>query len=106
MNRSMNSGAGMQAPTPAEQISAIRRMESNTLNKLYRESPQAQNEIKNSVGYAVFSSGELALMWLSAGYGHGIAHDISSGEDTFMKMAKAGVGLGLGAKDYNTVFVF
>lgn len=45
-------------------------------------------------------------MWVSGGYGHGVAHNNQTGEDIYMQMAKAGVGLGLGAKDVDTVFVF
>jgi lipid-binding SYLF domain-containing protein len=81
-------------------------MEDNTLARLYRERPDARREIRNSVGYAVFSSGSLAIVWVSAGYGHGVAHNNRDSRDTYMKMAQAGVGLGLGAKAFNTVFVF
>lgn len=90
----------------AEQIEAIEKTETTVLERLYAEKPDTKREIENAAGYAVFSSGELAVMWVSAGFGHGIAHNNSTGEDTYMKMAKAGVGLGLGAKDADTVFVF
>ena len=95
-----------RAQSNADQISAIHKMEHDTLARLYAERPGTRSEIRDAVGYAVFSSGELAILWVSAGYGHGIAHSNSGGNDTFMKMAKVGVGLGLGAKDFNTVFVF
>ncbi len=92
--------------TPEEQRAAIQKMEGETLAKLYKAQPNTQAEVQNAVGYAVFSSGELALFWVSGGYGHGVAHDNKSGADTYMQMAKAGVGIGLGAKDHNTVFIF
>ncbi len=94
------------AETVGEQVSAIHKMENDTLNRLYREKPDTAREVKQAAGYAVFSTGELAVVWVSGGYGHGIAHSNKGDKDTYMKMAKAGVGLGLGAKDYNTVFVF
>src|SRR4051812_24091005 len=72
-----------QAASTADQITAIHRMESDTLARLYKDNPATQNEIKNAVGYAVFSSGELAVVWISAGYGHGVAHDNHSGKDTY-----------------------
>lgn len=90
----------------ADQITAVHRMEDNTLARLYREKPETRSEIRNAVGYAVFSSGELAVLWISAGYGHGVAHSNHEDRDTYMKMATIGGGIGLGAKDYNTVFVF
>lgn len=95
-----------QSSSPEEQREAIQRMEEQTLERLYRERPETRNEIQNAVGYAVFSSGELAVIWVSAGFGHGVAHNNIGGQDIYMQMAKAGIGLGLGAKDFNTVFVF
>lgn len=92
--------------SPEQQRAAIQTMEDEALAKLYKESPHAKSEIENAIGYAVFSSGELALFWVSGGYGHGVAHDNRTGQDTYMQMAKAGVGIGLGAKDHNTVFIF
>lgn len=94
------------AATIEEQRAAIHRMEVNTLAKLYEQNPRAQQEVQNAVGYAVFSNGSLAIIWISGGYGHGVAHSNQTGENTYMQMASAGVGLGLGAKDYNMVFIF
>jgi lipid-binding SYLF domain-containing protein len=94
------------AESPDKQRVAIHKMEQDTLARLYKEKPETQREIQSAVGYAVFSNGELAVIWVSAGYGHGLAHNNNNGEDTYMQMAKGGVGLGLGAKDFNTVFVF
>lgn len=96
----------LAANDPADQRAAIQKMEADTLQRLYKEKPQTRQEIENAAGYAVFSSGELAILWVSAGFGHGVAHNNIGGQDIYMQMAKAGVGLGLGAKDFNTVFVF
>ncbi|MDB5490780.1 MAG: putative lipoprotein [Micavibrio sp.] len=93
------------AASADEQRAAIQKMETATLEKLYKEKPDTRREIQEAEGYAVFSNGELAVMWLSGGYGHGAAHS-RDGQTIYMEMAKAGVGLGLGAKDFNTVFVF
>lgn len=95
-----------KADTPAEQRAAIQKMETDILDQLYKERPDTRREIAEAEGYAVFSTGELALMWFSGGYGHGVAHNNKTGEHVYMQMAKAGVGIGLGAKDVNTVFVF
>ena len=96
----------VQAETPEQQRAVIQKMEQETLAKLYTEKPDARREIEEAAGYAVFSSGELAIIWVSAGYGHGVAHDNKNNSDIYMQMAKAGVGLGLGAKDFDVVFIF
>lgn len=95
-----------QAASVQEEQQAIQKMREETLNRLYAAKPETRDEISKAVGYAVFSSGSLAIVWVSGGYGHGLAHDNDSNSDTYMQVANAGVGLGLGAKDYNTVFVF
>lgn len=81
-------------------------MRQKTLARLYSEEPEARAAIQNSAGYAVFSSGGVNLVLLSAAYGSGVAHDNKTGRDIFMKMASGGVGFGLGVKDYRLVFVF
>lgn len=84
----------------------IQSMKQSTLARLYREEPGARTEIDRAEGYAVFSSGGVNLILLSAAYGSGIAHDNKSGKDVYMKMASGGLGIGLGVKDYRLVFVF
>lgn len=98
--------AAFAADSAQDQRAAIEKMENDTLARLYKENPDAQREIADAYGYATFTTGELAIMWVSGGYGHGVAHNNQTGADTYMQMAKAGVGIGLGAKDVDTVFVF
>jgi lipid-binding SYLF domain-containing protein len=98
--------ASYASGSPAQQRAAVDQMDSQTLARLYKLHPQAKTEIANSVGYAVFSSGSLAVIWVSGGYGHGVAHNFTRHTKTYMNMANAGIGLGLGAKSYNTVFIF
>ena len=84
----------------------IRKMRAQTLTKLYRAHPAAKAKIQSAYGYAVFSNLGINLILLSAAGGSGVAHDNKSGRDVFMKMGSAGVGLGLGVKDFRGVFVF
>jgi lipid-binding SYLF domain-containing protein len=94
------------AASLAEQRSAIQDMRRDTLTKLYQAQPGTDAEIKNAAGYAVFTSADIAAIFVSGTFGHGIAHDNRSGQETFMQMASAGVGLGIGVKDFRTIFVF
>lgn len=84
----------------------IQTMASKTLNRLYKEQPRALDAINGAAGYAVFSSGGVNVLFVSAAYGSGVAHNNTTGAETYMKMASGGVGLGLGVKDYRLVFVF
>lgn len=90
----------------AEDRADIYDMRNRTLQRLYKEEPGARTDIAQAEGYAVFSSGGVNLVLLSAAYGSGVVHDNKTGKDTFMQMASGGLGIGLGIKDYRLVFVF
>lgn len=83
-----------------------RQMRSDTLAKLYRIHPQARKQIAQAEGYGVFSNVGVNLILLSAGNGWGIVRNTRSGKDIYMKMVSAGIGFGLGVKDFRGVFVF
>jgi lipid-binding SYLF domain-containing protein len=83
-----------------------RRMRTETLAKLYELYPGAKDGIAKAEGYGVFSNVGVNLILMSAGNGWGVVHDNGSGKDTYMKMLSAGLGLGLGVKDFRGVFVF
>tara|TARA_R110002111_G_scaffold82138_6_gene129424 strand:+ start:946 stop:1533 length:588 start_codon:yes stop_codon:yes gene_type:complete len=81
-------------------------MRTEVLERLYLEKPSTKSEIKNAEGYAVFTNIGINLVLFSAGGGQGVVHDNHSGENTYMYMGSAGVGIGLGVKDFRGVFVF
>ena len=95
-----------EASTQNEKRAGIQKMEDETLARLYAVRPDTRSEIQNAVGYAVFSSGSLAIIYVSGGYGHGVAHDNRTGHNIYMEEATGGVGLGIGVKDARTIFVF
>lgn len=84
----------------------ILTMREEVLDRLYSDRPETRLEIQNSVGYAVFSNVGVNVVFIAGGGGKGVAHDMSTGKDIFMKMGTAGVGLGLGIKDFRAVFIF
>ncbi len=92
--------------SPADERRDIREMRTEVLDMLYREAPESKSRIEESVGYAVFSNVGINLLLLSTANGFGVAKDNRSGEDVFMKMYSAGVGVGYGVKDFRAVFVF
>lgn len=94
------------AASKDEKRQKIREMRSEVLAQLYQEKPSIKKEIKKAAGYAVFSNIGVNLFLVSAGGGSGIVHNNDSGKETFMKMGSAGVGIGLGVKDFRGVFIF
>jgi lipid-binding SYLF domain-containing protein len=94
--------------TPDNERAAIRKERDNVLQELYKLNPSTKSKIEKSVGYAVFSNVGVNVIFVSAGGGHGIVVEKGTFKDTetFMKMGQAGVGFGLGVKDFRAVFVF
>ncbi len=97
---------GPKGETSADKRSAIKQMRRQTLADLYQYAPKAKNDIRQAYGYAVFSNIGMNLFVLAAGRGYGIAKNNHSGKETFMKMFSAGVGVGMGVKDFRGIFVF
>lgn len=107
-------GVAMAAPvlragtdTNAERTK-IRAMRDKVLAELYELHPGAKAKVKKAAGYAVFSNVGVNLVFASFAGGHGVVVEdgLLSDTETFMKMASAGVGLGLGVKDFRAVFIF
>ncbi len=89
-----------------KRIEGIQAMRSDVLEDLYDSRPQAQQLIEDAEGYAVFSNVGVTALFVTAGGGSGVVRDQKSGTDTYMKMGTAGIGLGLGIKDFRAVFIF
>lgn len=89
-----------------EQKTEVLQMREETLARLYKEKPSAQDMIGKAVGYAVFSNIGVNVLLISTANGKGIAHDNGSGKETYMNMLSAGGGLGLGVKKFSAVFIF
>lgn len=83
----------------------ILEMREEVLAALYEQSPRYKRTIQNAEGYAVFSNIGVNLIFASFAGGMGIVED-EDGKRTYMKMASAGLGLGLGVKDFRGIFIF
>jgi len=85
-----------------------RKMRDEVLARLYEAHPGAKARIRDAAGYAVFSNVGVNVFFASVAGGTGIVVERGTLRDTetFMNMGSAGVGLGLGVKDFRAVFVF
>jgi len=94
------------ATTPAGKRQAILDMQQEVLAELYKVNASARSKVAAAPGYAVFSNANVNLILASFSGGQGVVRDNHSGRHTYMKMGEAGIGLGLGVKDFRAVFVF
>lgn len=91
-----------------EKRAEIRKMRDDVLAMLYQRNPDAKAKVKKAAGYAVFSNVGINVIFASFAGGRGVVvqNGFLSDTETFMKMGSAGIGLGLGVKDFRAVFVF
>lgn len=92
--------------TPAEKRQAVLNMRTEALAELYKLHPDARAQIAASPGYAVFSNANVNVIFASVGGGYGVVENKRLKKSVYMKMGEAGVGLGLGAKDFRVVLIF
>lgn len=99
------SGCASLGTTPAEKRTTILEMRDEALAQLYRERPEARERIASAAGYAVFDAASQNLILLQTEGGYGVLTS-AGGRTTFMKAGGAGIGFGVGLKDYREVIVF
>ncbi|MBT5934564.1 hypothetical protein [Sulfurimonas sp.] len=92
--------------TPAELIKEREIENAETLKLLYKHTPKAKILVESSYGYATFTNVGLYLPAISIEGGSGLAHNNKSGKDIYMNMGSAGIGFGLGIKDFRAIFIF
>lgn len=95
----------LSAASIEDERNAVREMRDEVLHELYALKPNAEGRIAKAEGYAVFSNVGVNLIFASFAGGHGVVVE-KGGTETYMKMGSAGIGLGLGVKDFRGVFVF
>ncbi len=98
--------ATTQGTSPQEKRQAALNMRTQVLADLYKLHPDARAQVAASPGYAVFSNANVNLLFASVGGGYGVAENKRLKKTVYMKMGEAGLGLGLGVKDFRAVFIF
>ena len=92
--------------TPDEKRGSVDARASDVLERLYEEAPSAKKQIEEAAGYAVFSNVGVDVFLVGGAGGYGVAVNNLNGVRTYMRVGEAGVGFGLGVKDFRVVFVF
>ncbi len=102
----LNGCATTSGTSVEEKRQAVLSMKNDVLSELYKIHPQAKAEIASAPGFAVFSNANVNIIFVSFSGGYGVVQDSKTGKQTYMKMGEAGIGLGLGVKDFRAVFIF
>lgn len=89
-----------------EQRRQINKLHDKTLAKLYEKYPKAQRIIENECyAYATLSSTSIKLGIFGSSHGRGLAYNYQTGETVYLHMEELSAGFGLGAKEYDLVFL-
>ena len=94
------------AKSANQQRTEIQELHTQALTNLYELSPDARDVINNAYGYATLSATGSQLGLLGGAHGRGLAVNNRTGEQLYMKMEAYQVGIGLGVKEYDLIFVF
>jgi lipid-binding SYLF domain-containing protein len=95
-----------QGESAADKREYVQRTVRETLAEAYQQNPALRGKLQQAAGYGVFSNVGTKLLMLSTGHGFGLVHDNATGEETYMRMAEVGAGLGAGVKRFRAVLVF
>ncbi len=95
--------------TPEEkeaERSARLKLAETALEKLYKLTPEARQEIEQAAGYAVFDITAIYAILFVGQKGKGVMVDNATKKPTFMLSVRAGTGPGVGRQRLYQVFVF
>ena len=95
-----------EGETGDEQRASIRKNGKEILAKIYSANEEASAQVASSVGYATFSTINAKILFGGTGNGYGILTEKPSGKQTFMRMARVQVGLGLGVQELSVLLIF
>jgi len=93
------------AASVAEQRAQIKEIHDKTLAKLYEKYPHAQRVIKDCYAYATLSNSGVKVLFIGSSNGRGVAINNRTGEKVYLRMKELSAGLGIGAKEYNLIFL-
>lgn len=88
-----------------EQRKQIDELNVKTLNRLYEKYPHAERVIDECYAYATLSNTGIKLGILGSSHGRGLTVNNQTGEKVYLRMKELSAGLGLGAKEYNLIFL-
>lgn len=92
--------------TPEQRKAAIHTMRAETLKAFFTADPNMREKVSAAPGYGVFSNASVTALFARFGGGIGMIKDNSTGQVTYMRMAEAGMGPGLGLNDHRILMIF
>lgn len=98
--------AGTSGKTVEQRRAEYDQMAQSTLAEMKQRYPEVAGKIAKSAGYGVFSNANVNVVIASISGGYGIVHNTNNNEHTYMNMGEAGIGFGIGIKDFKALIIF
>lgn len=93
------------AASADEERRQVDELSQKTLAKLYERYPGARYVIQNCYAWATLSNSGVKVLFIGSAHGRGVAVNNALGERVYLRMKELSAGLGLGAKEYDLVFL-
>ena len=93
------------AETPDETRAKLNKMSTEVLERMYKNFPQVKGYVENAYAYVTISSSSVKLGFWGTDRGRGIAVNNVTGKKVYVKMSEVTVGLNIGAKEYDLLFI-
>jgi len=90
----------------ADQIQTIDQLVERTLEDLYQQTPEAREQIKSAVGYAIMNNKITKIPLVGAGTGYGVAINNDNQQRNYIQMIRFDIGGGWGARSVRPVIIF
>ncbi len=89
----------------ADRRAEIKKLHEEALQRVYQKYPSAKRVLRKCYAYATLSNSGTKFILFGSSHGRGLAVNNKTGEKVYLKMKEASVGLGIGAKEYDLIFV-
>ena len=91
--------------TPDQTRAKLNDMRVKVLDRMYEKYPSAKKAVQYSYAYCTISASAVKLGILGDDHGRGMVVNNETGKKIYVKMKEVSVGLNVGAKEYDLLFV-
>jgi lipid-binding SYLF domain-containing protein len=98
--------AGGLVGSKEEKLAYFDSLEKETLTQLVKEQPGTEQELAQSVGYAVIEKKVVKVPMVGAGGGAGVVVEKASGKKSYLRVPELQFGLGWGGRAEKVILIF
>ena len=91
--------------TPEQLRAKLNEMSGQVLERMYQQYPETKDAVKDVYAYCTISASGVKMGIFGDDHGRGVVVNNDTDERTYVKMKEVSVGLNLGAKEYDLLFL-